>query len=147
MSQQGDEEFVCETYEPKNPYNKGNSEMAPKEEQYKILISGDELVELKNHIYDIPECRRLIPRILKYKGDKPFLFTADELSWVVALLEVVIKDPEGYCIINHKTMDLKYISKTDVRYKTCRSLFRRLEKEYTAIMDKIIKEVRHGRIR
>ena len=119
-----------------------NSKMPHKEKQYKILICGDELVELKNHIHDIPECRSLIPRILKYKGDKPFLFTADELSWVVALLEAVIKDPQGYCIINHETMDLEYVAKTDVRYKTCRSLFRRLEKEYTAIMDKIIKKAK-----
>ena len=114
--------------------------MKQKENQYKILFSNDELVELKRHIHDIPECRNLIPMILKYKGDKPFLFTVDELSWVVALLEAVIKDPEGYCIINHETMELECVAKTDVRYKTCRSMFRRLEKEYDTIMDKIIKD-------
>ena len=123
-----------------------NSKMPHKEKQYKILICGDGLVELKNHIHDIPECRRLIPRILRYKGDKPFLFTADELGWVVALLEAVIKDPEGYCIINHKAMTFEHVTKMDVRYKTCSSLFRRLEKEYSAIMDKIISEAQHGRI-
>ena len=116
--------------------------MKKKENQYKILFSNDELVELKQHIHDIPECRNLIPRILKYKGDKPFLFTVDELSWVVALLEAVIKDPEGHCIINHETMELECVAKTDVRYKTCRSMFRRLGKEYDTIMDKIVKDAK-----
>ena len=98
-----------------------------KSNQHEIMVTGSELVELKQHIHDIPEYRSLIPRILKYKGDKPFLFTLDELSWVVALLEAVIKDPEGYCIINHEKMEVENVAKTDVRYKTCRSLFRRLK--------------------
>ena len=39
-------------------------------------------------------------------------------------------------------MELEYVAKTDVRYKTCRSLFRRLGKEYDTIMDKIIKDAK-----
>ena len=104
-----------------------------KGKQHEIMVTGSELVELKQHIHDIPECRSLIPRILKYKGDRPFLFTVDELSWVVALLEAVIKDPEGYCIINHEMMELEYVPKTDERYKVCKKLYRRLNRQYDEI--------------
>jgi hypothetical protein len=116
--------------------------MAQKEQQYKILICGDELVELKHHINDIPECRWLIPKIHKYKGDKPFAFTENELSWVVAILEAVVKDPQGYCIIDNQNMKIESIPKTDIRYNTCRRLFQRLAKEHDAIMDEMVKKTK-----
>ena len=60
--------------EKKNNYN-----------QCKIVVSGSELVELKRHGHEIPECPGLDIRIQKYSGEKPFTLTYEELGWLYCL--------------------------------------------------------------
>lgn len=81
--------------------------------QCKILISGAELVELKRHAYEIPECPGLDKRIQAYQGNKPFILTYDELGWLVAVLDAVLKDPNGYPVIEHNPWKLEYVLKAD----------------------------------
>ena len=107
-----------------------------KEEQYKILISGDELVELKRHAFQIPECPGLDKRIQKYNGQKPFALTLDELSWLIACLDAVLSDTNGYPAIEHNPWKLVYVPKSDIRWKSCKQLYDRLKAEDERIWDK-----------
>jgi len=97
--------------------------------QYGILIRGDELVELKRHAHQIPECHGLARRIQKYNGKKPFLFTCHEIGWLVAVLDAVLTDPNGYPCIEHDPWKLVYVPTSDERCKTCKQLHERLSEE------------------
>lgn len=101
----------------------------------KILIDGAELVELKRHAYQIPECPGLDKRIQKYKGDKPFLFTFDELGWVGSVMEADLTDPNGYACIEFDPWRLEYVPTSDERCKTCRKLYKRLKSEENKIWE------------
>lgn len=101
--------------------------------QYEILVEGDELIELKRHAFLIPECPELGKRLQKYNGDKPFHLALYELEWLVAVLDAVINDPNGYAVIEHNPWKLEYVPKTDKRYKICKKLYKRLEKQYDEI--------------
>jgi hypothetical protein len=105
------------------------------QKQYRILISGDELVELKRHAYQMPECPGLSRQIQKYHGDKPFRVTFDELSWLVSVLEAVLTDPNGYPCIEQNPWKLEYVPASDERCKTCRQLYDRLSEEEEKIWD------------
>ena len=104
-------------------------------DKYKILITNAELVELKRHAYDIPECPGLDKRIEKYQGDKPFVFTFDELRWLTSVLESVLKDPKGYPCIEHNPWKLEYVPHSDDRCKICGELYKRLRKEEDEIWE------------
>ncbi len=106
-----------------------------KQKQYGILISGDELVELKRHTYDIPECPGLDKRIQKYHGDKPFQFTFEELRWLVSVLDAVLTDPNGYPCVEHNPWKVEYVPTSDERCKTCKQLYDRLNEEEDKIWD------------
>jgi len=95
----------------------------------KIWISGHELVELKRHAYQIPECPGLDKRLQNYKGDKPFVFTPHELEWLVCVLDAVLKDPKGYPVVEYNPWKLEYVPKTDKRRKICKQLYNRLYDE------------------
>jgi hypothetical protein len=103
--------------------------------QYKILISGAELVELKRHAHDLPKCPGLDRRIQKYQGNKPFALTYDELGWLVSVLDAVLADPKGYPIIDHKQWKLEYVPTSDERSITCKQLYDRLNEEEEKIWD------------
>ena len=104
-----------------------------KGKQHEIMVAGSELVELKRHAYDIPECPGLDKMLQKYQGDKPFPLALYELEWLVVTLEVVINDPNGYAVIEHNPWKLEYVPKTDERYKICKKLYRRLNRQYDEI--------------
>ncbi len=105
------------------------------QKQYKILISGDELVELKRHAHEIPECPGLDKRIQKYQGKKPFLFTYHEIGWLVAVLDAVLTDPNGYPCVEYNPWKLEYVPVSDERCKTCKQLYDRLNEEEDKIVD------------
>jgi predicted Rossmann fold nucleotide-binding protein DprA/Smf involved in DNA uptake len=96
---------------------------------HQITIESAELIELKRHAHQIPECPGLDKRIQKYKGDKPFVCTKHELDWLVAVLDAVLNDPEGYPAIEHDPWRLVYVSKSDERWETCKRLYDRLKDE------------------
>jgi len=52
----------------------------------RIVIDGAELVELKRHAHQIPECPGLDRRIQRYDGNRPLAISLDELDWLVAVL-------------------------------------------------------------
>lgn len=100
---------------------------APK--YHKITIEGNDLIELKRHAHQIPKCPGLDKRMQKYKGDKPFVFTTHELEWMIAVLDAVLNDPEGYPAIQHNPWKLVYVPKSDKRWEICKRLYDRMKDE------------------
>ena len=109
--------------------------MTTKQKQYRVLISGDELVELKRHAHEIPECPGLDERIQKYQGDTPFQLTFEELGWLVSVLDAVLTDPNGYPCIEHNPFRLNYVPTSDEHCKTCKQLYSRLSEKEDKIWD------------
>ncbi len=61
----------------------------------RIVVNGPELVELKRHAHQIPECHGLDRRIQRHDGNKPLVVSVAELDWLVAILDAVLRAPEG----------------------------------------------------
>lgn len=91
-----------------------------------ILICGDELIELKRHGHQIPECPGLESRIQRYDGQKLLGLTLHELQWLVAVLDAVLNDPKGYPVIEYNPLSLRYVPITDPRWKICKELYDKL---------------------
>ena len=95
----------------------------------RIVIDGPELVELKRHAHQIPECPDLDRRIQRYAGNKALEISRDELDWLVAVLDAVLHDPKGYPCVEHRPWKLEYVTLTDERCVACQRLYDRLEQE------------------
>lgn len=94
-----------------------------------IRVTGNELVELKRHAHQIPDCPGLARRIQKYNGNKPLTLSRDELDWLVAVLDAVLHDPKGYPCVQYNPFKVEYVPSTDERAMTCQRLYDRLNSE------------------
>jgi len=92
-------------------------------------VTGFELVELKRHAHEIPECPGLDRRIQRYNGRGLLLMSCDELDWLVAVLDAVLHDPKGYPCVEYDPWKLEYVPRTDERCVTCQRLYDRLNSE------------------
>lgn len=99
------------------------------QETCRIVIEGPELVELKRHAHQIPECPGLDRRIQRHDGNKPLVISLDELDWLVAVLDAVLHDAKGYPCVEHQPWKLEYVPRTDERCVVCRQLYDRLNQE------------------
>jgi hypothetical protein len=97
--------------------------------QCRIAVRGDELVELKRHAHDIPECPGLERRIQRYYGTGRLAMSKEELDWVVAVLDAVLHDPKGYPCVRYDPFHVEYVPRTDERCVTCQRLYDRLNQE------------------
>jgi hypothetical protein len=95
----------------------------------RIAVTGDELVELKRHAHQIPECPGLDHRIQRHKGKGPLVMSKEELDWVIAVLDAVLSDRKGYSWVEYEPLEIKYVPHTDERRQTCYRLYERLEQE------------------
>ncbi len=95
----------------------------------RIVIEGSELLELKRHAHEIPECPGLDRRIQRYGGNKPLVLSLDEIDWLVAVLDAVLHDSKGYPIVAHQPWQLEYVATSDERCVACRRLYERLTQE------------------
>jgi len=94
-----------------------------------ILVTGDELVELKRHAHKIPECPGLDRRIQRYYGQGRLKLSRDELDWLVAVLDAVLHNPKGYPCVQYDPFAVEYVPTTDERCVTCQRLYDRLNAE------------------
>ncbi|MFH1109710.1 MAG: hypothetical protein V1790_11020 [Planctomycetota bacterium] len=99
------------------------------EQECRVSVTGSELVELKRHAHQIPECPGLDRRIQRYNGRGLLLMSCDELDWLVAVLDAVLHDPKGYPCVEYEPWKLEYVQATDERCVTCRRLYDRLNGE------------------
>lgn len=97
--------------------------------QCRIIVTGDELVELQRHAHEIPECPGLDRRIQKYKGTGALKLSRDELEWLVAVLDAVLHHPKGYPCVQWEPWKLEYVPTTDARCVACQRLYDRLDSE------------------
>ena len=95
----------------------------------RLVIESLELVELKRHAHDIPECPGLDRRIRRYGGKKSLEISPDELDWLVAVLDAVLHDPKGYPCVEYQPWKLEYAPLSDERCVTCRQFYERLKQE------------------
>ena len=116
----------------------------------RIVIEGAELVELKRHAHQIPECPGLDRRIQRYDGSKSLAISAEELDWLVAVLDAVPNDRNGYPCVEHDPWKLEYVPHTDEQCVVCRRLYDRLNQESDRLFESVRKKrrktpkTRHG---
>ena len=101
----------------------------------RLIVEGSELVELKRHAHEIPECPGLDRRIQRYDGSKPFVMSLHELDRLVAVLDAVLHDPKGYPCVEYQPWKLEYVLLTDERCVACRQLYERLERASDELFD------------
>ncbi len=106
----------------------------------RIIVKGSELVGLKRHAHEIPECPGLDRRIQRYDGNKPLAMSLDELDWLVAVLDAVLHDPKGYPCVEHQPWKLEYVPSADERCAACRRLYERLEQESDRLFEVVMKK-------
>lgn len=92
------------------------------ESRCQILVTGEELIELKRHAHEIPDCPGLARRIQKYDGKKPLIVSRDELDRLVAVLDAVLQDPKGYPCVQYDPWKLECVPDTDERCVTCQTI-------------------------
>lgn len=63
--------------------------------QCRTIVKDNELVELKRHAHEIPECPGLDRRIQKFNGKGSLELSRDELDWLVAVMDAVLHNPKG----------------------------------------------------
>jgi hypothetical protein len=83
--------------------------------QYKILITGQELIELKKFTGGMCEAFGLDDRIERYKGTRPIGF----YRWDLDCLEMVTKDA--------LEDDEEYPEKSGIEYEAMKSLCKRIK--------------------
>ncbi len=99
------------------------------QDECRIVVTGPELVELKRHAHQIPECPRLDRRIQRYEGKGPLVVSLDELEWLIAVLDAVLNDPKGYPCVEYEPWKLEYVPQIDERCIACKQLYDKLKKE------------------
>ncbi len=90
----------------------------PKDIKLEILISGKELSELKRHSCQMVEAFGLDRRIEKYQGKRRIGLYSWDFDCILAVIENALDDP------------IEYPNKNGSEYKTLKTLFDRLKKEY-----------------
>ena len=89
-----------------------------KDKKIKILITGEELSELKRFSWQMAEAFGLDGRIERYQGKRPIGFYSWDLDCILAVIEDVLNDPTEYPDKNYSG------------YKALNNLFNRLKVEY-----------------
>ncbi len=90
----------------------------PRDHRHKLLICGDELRELKRHVYAMAEAFGLDAKIDKYKGTRPITLYRWDLECLMDVIDVALDD-EG-----------DYPDKSAPEFQALRRLDERLHKEY-----------------
>lgn len=100
---------------PDLPHRRSN------EAKLQILISGEELSELKRHSYQMAKAYGLDRRIQEYQGKSPILLHRWDLDCIIHVIEMVLVEPQDYP------------DKNTSGYKSLKSLCQRLKDEYQKI--------------
>jgi hypothetical protein len=82
-----------------------------------VLITGDELIELQRHTYQMAEAFGLDRRIDNYRGKRPIGLYSWDFDCLLAVIENALDDP------------LDYPDKGNPGYKTLKKLYSRLKDE------------------
>jgi len=86
------------------------------DKQYKILIAGQELEELKKFTGDMAEAFGLDSRIEKYQGKRPIGFYPWDLDCLEAVMSMAVDDTN------------EYPDKSGIGYEAIKNLYDRIKK-------------------
>ena len=105
------------------------------EREFRFLIEGLELEQLKRHWHHLPEeCTSLEPKIQRYTGKRPLALAVWELEWVMAILEGVLAEPRGYPLDQPpgtpEPWRLEFVPRDDPRCVALQTLHARLLDAY-----------------
>jgi len=89
-----------------------------KDKKLEILITGEELSELKRYSWQMVEAFGLDKRIEKYQGARPIGLYSWDFDCILAVVEGALNDPKGYSDKEHPS------------YTALKTLYERLKKEY-----------------
>lgn len=89
-----------------------------KDKKIKILITGEELSELKRFSWQMAEAFGLDGRIERYQGKRPIGFYSWDLDCILAVIEIALNDPA------------ECPDKNNSGYKALKNLFDRLKVGY-----------------
>ena len=95
----------------------------PKDVKLTILITGDELHELKRFTIDMVEAFGLDRRIEAYSGKRPIGFYRWDLDCLLAVMDLALKDQRAYP------------DKTSPDYAALKRLRDRLQEEYRRLWE------------
>jgi len=94
-----------------------------KDKKIQILISGEELSELKRHTVSMAEAFGLDRRIENYQGKRPIGFFRWDFDCLIDVIDIALDDPRYYP------------DRKSVEYNTLKKLHRRLIDEYQKNFD------------
>jgi hypothetical protein len=83
-----------------------------------ILITGEELSELKRHTWQMVEAFGLDRRMENYQGKRPIGLYSWDFDCLLSVLEITLDDPK------------EYPDKNESGYKALQGLYERLKIEY-----------------
>ena len=93
----------------------------PDDYRHKLLISGDELEELKKHTYSMVEAFGLDRKIEKYMGTRPITLYRWDLECLMDVIDLALKDERDYP------------DKSAQEFQTLSRLGTRLHQEYDSV--------------
>ena len=93
----------------------------PGDHRHKLLISGDELRELKKHTYSMVEAFGLDRKIENYQGTRPITLYRWDLECLISVIDLALKDERDYP------------DKSTLEYKVLQRLGERFHQEYDAV--------------
>ena len=93
----------------------------PRDHRHKLLICGDELRELKRHVYAMAESFGLDSKIEKYKGTRPITLYRWDLECLMDAIDFALDDEKDYP------------DKSASEFQALKKLGERLHDEYDAI--------------
>ena len=88
-----------------------------------ILISGEELIQLKRHTWLMDEAFGLDTRIEKYKGTKPIGLYSWDFDCLIDSVDFALNDPK------------EYPDKSDSGYRSLLKLHNRLKEIYRKVYE------------
>ena len=103
--------------------NKGHDKTRKTHIKVNILITGEELDELKKHIWQMAETFGLDNRLIRYQGKRPIGLYQWDLESLIDILSMVLNDPK------------EYPSKNSPEYHALNKLYIRLKNEYEKTYD------------
>ena len=88
----------------------------PRDHRHKLLIQGEELLELKRHPWSMAEAFGLDRKIESYKGTRPITLYRWDLECLLDVIDIALAD--------------EYPDKSAIEYQALKHLADRLRKEY-----------------
>ena len=117
-----------------------------KDIQLKILITGDELIELQRHTYQMAEAFGLDRRIENYQGKRPIGFYSWDFDCLLAVIECALEDKKEYPDKDKNSDPLMALSRRQLEFDLQKALESLPTKQRSVFQLKVFQEMRISEI-